>query len=115
MQHQEFTRTQQEALEVLRSNITRRIQTRVDVDYGCAENGQFYALFCVAELPFGSCGPHTPLATIISGPGVKGFAVVVDPRSAVVETPDFDHAIKAALLPGVRTYRQITRGRLCRI
>lgn len=79
-------------------------------DYAQTDCGQSYVSLAVEELPEGSLGSPGPLATLLAGPGISGFAMMNADGSAGADGVTFEQATRAARKAGALEYRRKTRG-----
>jgi hypothetical protein len=106
-----FTPATRVVIDDLCKDLTRRIQRTVKADYGQTDCGRVHdAALCVESLPAGSWGHPGRLVSILAGPGVAGGFVVLGADGApVAEGVGLGHAVTAARLSGVRSYRKIAK------
>jgi hypothetical protein len=104
-----FTPAARVVIDDLCKDLTRRIQRTVKADYGQTDCGQVHDVaLCVESLPEVAQRHPGPLVSILAGPGVAGDFVVLGADGApVAEGIGLGHAVTAARLSGVRSYRKM--------
>lgn len=103
--------TQPDTIELLRRELSRRIQRNVIADFGQSDCGRFRdASLCVEELPAGSWGTPGVLVTILTDTATGEFHTIDAEGVPIDERVTFDQAIKSARFAAVRAYRSKTRG-----
>ena len=73
-----FTSALRDSLELLRVRVAAATRCVIALHYGATDDGsEHWAALTVEELPAGSLGRPGPLMSLLIGPGIPGFAVVM--------------------------------------
>lgn len=73
-----FTTALRGSLEALRVRVAAATRCAVELHYGATDDAtEHWAALTVEELPAGALGRPGPLMSMLIGPGIPGFAVVI--------------------------------------
>lgn len=106
-----FSPAAQAFIANLCKDLTERLKSTVNADYGQTECGEVHDVaLCVESLPAGSWGHPGPLASILTGPGIPGGFVILDAQGIpTVEGVPLEVAVQAVKSEVVRGFREALR------
>ena len=104
-----FTTAQQDGINALRLDLTRRVRRSVTAEYGSTDCGQQWAALVVIDLPTKSFGRPGPLVSLLTGTGIGGEAAVMGADGGtVLSGVSFPEALQAARDSALGTWAAIT-------